>query len=802
MDSLIHDLRYAGRTLLRARGFAAAAIITLGLGIGATTMIFSMVNAILLRPFPFDEPDRLMLVAEDDIVRNHSMVNPSWPTFLDWRVQATSFASMGAFDERTVNVRIAEDAERMRSTFATHDLFTTLRTAPVAGRIFSADEDAPGAAPVVLISHTLWQERFAGAANVVGRTMFIDGTAHTIVGIMPAGFEFPEAARLWLPLGPHADTNRGAHMLRVVGRLAEGVSIEQANTQLAAIGERLAAEYRASADYRARSMPLHDAIVEEVRPIVLLLLGAVGFVLLIACANVANLLLARAAGREREIAIRGALGASGARIVRQMLTESAVIALAGGGLGVLLSMWWLDVVLDQIPEALPYWMEPGVDARVLVFTTAVALGTSVIFGLAPALQARRADQQTALREGGRGLTPGSARARLRGVFVVSQLAASIVLLVAGLLMVRSFLAMKRVDPGFDTTGIVTMNLSLPQQAYPAAVNTNAFYDQLLARLRAQPYIRMAELVNNFPISGSNVSSNFSIEGVGEVQDAHAHNQAASPGYFEAMGIPVLRGRAFTDADALGAERVAIINEALAERYFPGQDPLGRGIMFGATDEDDEPEWYRIVGVVANVNQRDVNQAQAEPSLYRPFAQSPWHSAALVVRVRGDLASAIASIRRESRALDADVPVDDVRTVEAVLDDAVWDSRLFTSLFAAFAAGALALAAIGLYGVVAYGVTQRTHEIGVRVALGATTRDVLRLVVGQGMTLTAVGLGVGIVLAFAVSRVMEGMLFGVTAGDPVTFALVPPLLALVALLATWLPARRAARVPAMVALRAD
>jgi putative ABC transport system permease protein len=522
-------------------------------------------------------------------------------------------------------------------------------------------------------------------------------------------------------------------------------------------------------------------------------------VLLIACANVANLMLARAVAREREVAIRAALGAGRARIVRQMLTESALVAIAGGALGVLLSMWWIDLLVGSIPTELPYWLDFSVDARVLGFTSAIALTTVLVFGLAPALQLVRGDQHASLKDGARGSSGGRARSRLRSTFVVAQLAASIVLLVGGLLMARSFLAMRSVDPGFNTTGIITMNVSLPASVYPEDANVNAFYDALLARLRSRSDVGGAELINSFPISGSNTTSNFSIEGSGEVAGVSTHNHVVTPGYFAAMGIDIERGRAFNATDVTGAGNVAIINRALAERYFPGEDPIGRGIRFGGGTDG---EFYRIVGVAANVNQRDVNQQNVEPSLYRPFAQNPWRDAALVVRTRGDAGRVVQAIREETRALDANIPVFDVRTVQQVLSEAMWDAKLNTILFGVFAVAALLLAAVGLHGVIAYGVVQRRREIGVRVALGATARDVLRLVVGQTMVLTAVGLALGMVLAWAAARALGALLYGVSTSDPLTFAIVPLLLALVALLASWVPARRAATIDAMHAIRSD
>ena len=794
----MNDIRYAARTLRRAPGFALAAVATLALGIGATTSIFSLANAMLLRPYPFADEKTLVSVVEDGTVRGERDLTSSYPTFLDWRAQSTQLESLAAYEEPTLTVRTGETVERIEGSALTASAFPLIGATPLAGRLFNEADDRVGAPPVVILSHRLWQERFGGAADVIGQSVVIDGVTHTVVGIMRPGFAFPRIARIWVPLGPRAQEQRGAHYLKVIGRLGDGATLERANRELQTISQRLAAEYDANRGLVARAESLRNAITSEIRTLLWLLLGAVMFVLLIACANVANLLLARATGRTREIAVRGALGASAGRILRQVLTESLVIAVAGGAIGVLLSMWWLDLMLSAIPVELPYWMEFGLDWRLLMFVIAAVCGSSVVFGLAPALQLLRVDQHAVLKDGTR-RTGGSSRAVLRGVFVVAQFAGSLVLLVGGLLMIRSFLSMRSVDPGFDTSGIVTMRVALPQRGYEAPEALNGFHAQLLERLRARPEIAAAELVNHFPISGATVTSNFTIEGTGEVQDAEAHNHGVTPGYFQAMGIPLVRGRAFAPTDVLGAERVAIINETLAQRYFGEADPLGRGIRFGGGPGG---EFYRIVGVAADVNQRDMNQARREPSLYRPFAQSPWRDASLVVRMRGAAASAVSAVRDEVRALDANIPVYDVQTVENVLQSAVWDSRFSTTLFSVFAVAALLLASIGLYGVIAQTVAQRTHELGVRVALGATRSDIMRLVLRQGMRLTAYGVAVGLALAFAVSHLLSTLLFGVSPTDPLTFAAVPTLLTAVALLATYLPARRATRIDALTALKVD
>jgi putative ABC transport system permease protein len=799
LDTVLQDIRYALRTLARSPGFTVAAVATLGLGIGATALVFSMVNATILRPFPYSDPSRLVMLGESDKAKGDDHVGTSYPNFLSWRESANSFSSISAFYPTSVSMRVGREAEHFDGAIVSANLFETLGMKPVVGRTFAANEEGAGSPRAVVLSYELWQKQFRGAPDAVGRTVYVNAEPYTVVGVMPARFGFPERAELWIPFRAGADEDRGSRHMSAIARLKPGVTVEAARTEMNGIAKHLEASYPGpNGGHTADVDGFQAAATRGIRPIILILLGAVGFVLLIACANVANLMLARAATRDREMAIRSAIGAAGWRLARQLLTESLMIALMGGVLGVLFGAWWLDLLVSRLPADVPYWMHFDIDRTVLLFVAGVAVVTSVVFGMVPALQAGRADLQATLKEGGR-TSVGQRRARMRSVFVVSQLAAAIVLLVGALLLVRSFLAMQRVDPGFATSNIVTMEVTLPDVRYPDDAKVTAFYDRLVTDLRTIPGVKSAAAVSWFPVGGSSASSNFSIEGIGEVEAANAYNEAVTPDYFRAMGIRLLHGRFFDSRDRAGGERTMIVNKQFADRFFPGKDPIGKGVMFGASDK---PDYARIVGVVSDVNERDINQKAPGLDMYAPMMQSPVKSASLVLQTRATSASLMSGVRDRVRAIDPDVSVFEARTVEAIIEEATWDARLTGALFGMFALGALLLAGIGLYGVIAYMVSQRTHEIGVRMALGASRQNVIGMVLRQGAQLTAIGCFAGLALAFGLARVLANTLFGVSTADPYTFAIVPALLAGVALLATWLPARRATRVNPITALRTD
>ena len=796
LDTFLRDLRFAARTLTRSPGFTAAAIVTLGLGIGATSLVFSLVNAILLRPFPYERPDQLVQLRESD--RDFGSAAASYPNYVDFRAGLRTLSGLAAYTTETFTVRGTGAAERVESARISYNLFDVLGVRPVLGRSFVAAEDVPNAPRVVLLSFGVWQRTFGARNDVLGQVVSVEGEPHTVIGVMPPDFKFPDLAEAWLPLREDPVESRGHRYLAMVGRVATGSTMEQVRAEADNVVARLRSEYpQMNRDRIVRVQTLREGRVGEVRPVLMIMLAAVGFVLLIACANVANLLLSRAAARDREMAIRTALGAARSRLVRQLLTESVLLGVAGAGLGILLASWWMDLIIAAFPGNLPFWMRFEIDGRVLLFTSALALATAFIFGLAPALQSVKTDVQSTLREG-RVATGSRQKNRLRNALVVGQIALAMVLLAGGLLMGKSFLAMNRVNPGFTTENVLAIDLNLPGSRYDDAGTRNAFYQRLLERVSSIPGVERAGAISLLPIGGSNTISNFTVEGAtGPETIEHAHHTIVTPGYFEAMSIDVALGRRFNTSDNANSERVAIINRRLAEKYFGSESPLGRRITWGSREDSD---WMTIVGVSANVNQRDVNQTVVEPEIYQPYAQAPGRSMSLVVRTGGTLDALLPVVRREVQALDAEIPLFNAKSMKQVVSEAVWDAKLNSQLFGAFALAALLLSAVGLYGVIAYTVAQRTQEIGLRVALGARPSSVARLVIGQGLKLTLIGLAVGFAGAIAMGFAMSKLLFGVKPTDPVTFVIVPLLLGAVALLASYIPARRALRVDPMTALR--
>jgi putative ABC transport system permease protein len=802
METFFHDLRYGLRSLRQSPGLAAVAVLALGLGIGANSAIFSVVDAALLRPLPFHDPGRLMLVLES----NPSKGYPSFPlsplNYIDYRDQNSAFERLAAFESTSFILTGAGDPAKLDGARVAAGFVDTLGIAPSLGRPFLPDEDRPGAGRVAILGHGLWQRRFGSDPALVGRTIMLGGVAYTVVGVMPQGFSFPNRSEIWtaMALGDDELKSRGAHYLLAIGRLAPGVSLERARADLATIGSRLQIQYPDSnTGWTARVDPLAERVAGDARPALLVLLAAVAFVLLIACANVAGLLLARASARHREFAIRAALGAGRARLVRQQLTESLLLALLGGAAGLLLAMWGTDLLAAAAPPGIPRVSEVGVDGRVLSFTLGLSLITGVLFGLAPALQASRADLNESLKEGGRG-GAGPRRHRARAVLVVAEVALALVLLAGAGLLLRSFQRLQAIDPGFDPREVLAVEIELPDGRYPEPPRLASFFTAAIERLAALPGVRSAGGVYPLPMSGDRFFFSFGVEGrpVADADRPSAAYYVASPGYFRAMGIRILRGRAFDERDREGAPRVALINDTLARRFFPGEDPIGRRMVI---DNGPRDRFREIVGVVEDVRHDDLG-GEARPQMYEPHLQAPLSSMTLVVRSATDPAGLAEAARREILVLDRDQPVSRAVPLERLVADSIARPRYSMLLLGAFAAVALVLATMGIYGLLSHAVAQRTHEIGIRMALGARRRDVLALVIANGMGLAMAGVGIGLLGALALTRLMAGLLFQVSPTDPMTLAAVSALLAGVAFLACVIPARRATRVDPMAALRCE
>jgi putative ABC transport system permease protein len=819
MGTLWQDIRYGFRALRKSPSFTLVALVALALGIGANTAIFSVVNTVLLKPLPFRDPQRLALVWQTHPFAKKLGIDqlPTSPAdFNDWRRAADSFAQMSAMAGGNWNMTGGDEPERVGGARVSTNLLSLLGTKPMIGRDFAPDEEMWGKNHVALLSYGYWQRRFGGDPKIVGTHVTLDGSSFEIIGVMPKEFSFPRGMginpelgldddlSLWTPLAlpPGEDTSRANHFIATVARLKDGVSLAQAQSQLTAIERQIAQQNPGQGkDWNATVNTLHEQMVGKSRRTILLLLGAVGFVLLIACANVANLLLARATARHKEIAIRLALGASRARIMRQLLTESLLLALAGATVGTLLAMWGVDVLVALSPGNIPRTSEIGIDASVLVFTLVVALATGIIFGLVPALQSSRPDLNQSLKESTRGGSASPLKQRLRSALIVAEVALSLVLLVGAGLLVKSFVRLQNVNPGFDYKNVLTATLFLPDARYKEETKRALFYKQVLERVKSLPGVESVGGISQLPLGGNEEIDGFNIEGRPRAESVDAVMTAAfrvvSPDYFKTLRIPLVRGRYFDEHDTADTEGVMIVDEAFARRYFPDDDPIGKRV-----DEQgslQQKGYMKIVGVVASVKHSSLD-SEAKPTMYLSSQQSPWHTMVLAVRSKTDPTALAAAIRREVLAVDNEQPVSDVQTLERVFDRAVAPQRFNSTLLALFAVIAMILAGVGIYGVLAYTVTQRAQEMGIRIALGAQSRDILRLVVGQAMTMTLVGVGVGLVGAFALTRVMEKLLYEVKPHDPVVFGGIALLLTSVALVACYVPARRAAKVDPMVALR--
>ncbi|HKY43592.1 MAG TPA: ABC transporter permease [Pyrinomonadaceae bacterium] len=810
MDTLWKNLVYSVRMLWKKPSLTAIAIIAMGLGIGANTAIFSVVNTVLLQPLPYSQPERLLLLSTE--ARNQALDGRgtfSVPDLLDVQQRATTIEYVSTVQRTGTIVTEGGDPERLIGAAVNAEYFPLFGVKPVLGRVFTREEDKPDAPQVIVLSHALWQRRFGGDPNIVGREVNIGGKT-TVIGVMPAGFEFPikdDPQDFWEPLFSAAfmtkerREERADRSYDVFARLKPGVTIEQARAELDLLSRQIEQQYpESNTNAIFNAVSLHEDITRDYRPALLVMLGAVGLVLLIACANVANLLLARAAARQKEVAIRMALGASRRRIASQLLTESVLLSLAGGAVGLLLATWGMSLLVAYGPADVPRLRDVSLDRYVLIFTLGVATITGILFGLAPALQASKPDPGNMLKETGRGVSHGG-RNRMRSALIVSEVALSLMLLVGAGLLINSFWHLLKTDAGFEPKGVLALDIPLDRRTYTEPEQRSAAFQQLIARMKAIPGVRDASVVSNVPLTDLDLELSFQIEGRPPYkpgEEASADYTVAGNDYFRTMNIALLRGRAFTDQDTANTPRVMIVSNAFAKYYFPNEDAVGKRIIF----DDDDKTAHEIVGVVADVR-RDGLDAGVNPEMYVSHIQYPERRMNLVMRTAADDAAQLtAAARAEVKAFDANQIIWRAQTLEELLGTSVAPRRFNMLLLGIFAGVALVLAAVGLYGVMSYSVSWRTHEIGVRMALGAKRSDVLRLVVRQGMTMTVIGLALGLAGAFFMSQLLIGLLYGVSPTDPLTFTAVSIVLLAVALLACLIPARRATRVDPIVALRTE
>src|ERR1700722_13972720 len=806
MGTVWNDLRYAVRLMIKNPSFTLIAIITLALGIGANTAIFTVVNAVLLRPLGFHDPSRLVIAAEKS---QYPTISTSYENYVDWRDQSHSFESLEATRGATITLTGDGEPERLNSRYATAGMFPLLGVGAIAGRTFHPDEDRDGGAPVVLLSYGLWQRRFGGALDTVGKSITLDSHPYTIVGILPKGFELLQPADVFLPFTPWAQTlpdDRNWHPgIIAVGRLKPGVTREQARTETVGITKRLEEQYPIyNTGTSADVVGLQDRLVQNVRPALLLLLGAVGFVLLIACVNVANLLLARAASRGREVAIRTSMGASRWRIVRGLLTESVLISVIGGACGLMVASASLGPLLRLAEGSVPQVFTVSLDRSVLLFTFLVSVITGLIFGIVPALRTTKLDLRETLNEGSRGSTSGLGQHRLRGVLVATEIAFAMMLLIGSGLLLRSFSLLQEVSPGFRPDHLLVADLPLSQNAYAKPEQRFQFFDRVIDRASALPGVRSVGAASFLPVSGGGGLINFNIEGR-PPKTPHDYLAAGyrtiTPQYMETLSVPLLQGRNIATGDTEKAPAVVVINGTMAHTYFPGENPLGKRMQIGATPDKDVP-YMEIVGVVGDVHQGLDSDPKAE--MYLPYKQAdallPVFQLSIVLRTAGEPHAQAAALRSALGEIDPNQPLVKIRTMDENMAASVTEPRFRTWLIGIFAGLALVLAAVGIYGVMSYSVTQRTNEIGIRVTLGAQANDVFRIVVGEGMRLALLGVAVGVVAALISTRVLRTFLYGISAVDPVTFVATALLLTMVAVAASYFPARRATRVDPMVALR--
>jgi putative ABC transport system permease protein len=819
MNTLWQDMRYGARMLIKNPGVTIIVIVALALGIGANTAIFSVVNAVLLRPMPYDESDRLVFLNEKSPVLDEMSI--SYPNFLDWREHNQTFEKMGVYNRASYNLTGAGEAERIVTGQVSADLFSVLRVNPLHGRVFTNDEDKPGGTPVVVLSYALWQRRFGGQMSVLDQPITLNSKPYTVIGIMPESYAYPSRVEMWVPVGQLADQtswkSRGNHPgLYGVARLKPGVTFEQADADMNNVGANLEKQYPDSnTATRPRLRPLLEIFVSDVRQALWVIFGAVGFVLLIACANIANLLLARATARRKEMAIRTAVGASRWRIARQLLTESVLLSLTGGVIGLLLARWGVKLILYVSPDAIPRSREIGLDWTVLAFTLGVSVLTGILFGLIPAIQAGEVDVHETLKESGRG---NSGRQWLRSSLVVVEVATTLVLLIGAGLMIRSFYLLQKVNPGFSHEKLTSFSISLPQKKYATEETRQSFYNQLLDNIRSLPGVEAVGGASGLPLGNNGWQTSFVIDGQPlppREQTPLMEATLVTPDYFKAMNIPVLRGRVFNDRDdrshlagrdlsklnetqrLLAGVNKIVIDEEFAKKYWPNEDVVGKRMRLG---RDADAPLLEVLGVVGHVKMESLNQNSDRVQGYFSYNQQPGTGMTVIIKGASDPNLLISSVRGVVKSIDPDQPIYSPRTMSEIRAESVAPERLNLTLLSLFAGIALVLAIVGIYGVMSYSVTQRTHEIGIRMAIGARPVDVFKMIIGNGMKLALLGVVIGLAGAFVLTRFMATMLFGVAPTDAMTFGGISVLLIAVALLACYLPGRRATKVEPTISLR--
>jgi putative ABC transport system permease protein len=806
---MLQDIRYVFRTLVKNPAFTVAAVLCLALGIGVNATIFSCVRALLLRPFPYKDPEALVAMGEANPKRGWRMNSVSYPNFRSWQADNRTLANVGIYSGMSYNLASNGAADYVSGATVSWTMFRTLGIAPAIGRDFREDEDAVGAPKVIMLGDRVWRDRFEAKPSIVGQQIMVNGVPHTVIGVMPPGFEFPAVAGAWTTMNMHPLNNRGNHSWQVMGRLKPGVTVEQARADIRRISTQLETEYPASnTGWSADVEALREQQTGQFKPVLMIMTASVAFVLLIACANVANLLLARSAARSKEMAVRVALGADSWRVIRQMLTESILVALVGATLGVAFAYAFLQWIKANILGGIPFWMQFSIDGQVLLFTIGVAMLTGILFGLVPALQSAKPNLNETLRDAGaRGSSAGRSRQRLRSSLVIGEVALSLVLLVGATLLIKSFVGMQSIKPGFDPSNLLTLRISMNGPAYDSNYKRYNYLNGVLERLNNQPGIASASITNNIPLGGSNNNSFITIEN----QEAQLGSEPlleirwVSPRYLETLKVPLVAGRMFNQqewADSGVTGRVAVINANMAQKYWKTpQQALGQRFRFGNIS-DTARRWVTVVGVAADIKHKALSIDEMDLQGYMPYRQGGWTSTAIVVRTQGEPTLATNAVMSALKVGDPLMPAYRILSMDANIERSYWQQALYGKMFGVFAAIAVVLAAVGVYGVIAYAVSQRTQEIGVRVALGAQRGDVLRLIVGHGALLGGVGIAIGLVGALGVTRFLRTLLFGVSPFDPVSFVGVSVVLAGIALLASYVPARRAARVDPVEALRYD